>query len=216
MNRNAYQLIVDSINNLRYKNFPKFQKHPYQKPRLSYMPGTEPTNTLGDPGYDVVTEEVADANLAPIQTPQKILNPPPANNFKDFVSAYSMEKTRDAAQNVKPVMLPEVTIIAKTPNKKGEQSKSSDNLTFSQAFAKARKEYLNGGASTFEWNGKKYGTQLAGETAKRNDKPTEMLKPTLPQLEVSSNTYAPLTRKLKDSKTRQESIEYITDTRFKR
>jgi len=41
---------------------------------------------------------------------------------------------------------------------------SASGSTFKEAFADARKEALKGGSKTFEWNGKKYGTALKGET----------------------------------------------------
>lgn len=40
---------------------------------------------------------------------------------------------------------------------------SATGMTFKEAFAEARAKALKGGPKTFEWNGKSYGTKLAGE-----------------------------------------------------
>ena len=50
---------------------------------------------------------------------------------------------------------------------------SATGSTFKQAFADARKESLKGGPKTFEWNGKKYGTALKGETKAKSKSKSE-------------------------------------------
>jgi hypothetical protein len=46
-------------------------------------------------------------------------------------------------------------------------------MTFSEAFADARKDALKGGPKTFEWNGKQYGTKLKGEDEPKQGKVKE-------------------------------------------
>lgn len=50
---------------------------------------------------------------------------------------------------------------------------ASKKTSFSSAFADARAKALKGGPKTFEWNGKRYGTALKGETKPKSEPPAK-------------------------------------------
>jgi hypothetical protein len=54
--------------------------------------------------------------------------------------------------------------IKSTDDAKSETAAAPKKTSFSSAFAAARAKALKGGPKTFEWEGKKYGTAMKGET----------------------------------------------------
>jgi hypothetical protein len=65
--------------------------------------------------------------------------------------------------------------IKSTADAKSETAEpaASKKTSFSSAFAEARAKALKGGPKTFEWNGKRYGTALKGETKSKSEPPAK-------------------------------------------
>lgn len=120
--------------------------------------------------YEAKAREIAKASAA--------LKAPPKRGTNVMIAG---QKVKLPAKTLKALKTVNVKSRAMDNPAKAKEIAPKDELTFGQAFNKARRERIKSGAdmnkATFTWKGKKYHTRTKEEEAKAKKKPMKVGKP---------------------------------------